>query len=67
VLLKDSPILVLDEPSAMLDTIFAHSAGKTLILLTHRLVMLDQVDAILVMREGRIVEQATEARLLARW
>jgi ATP-binding cassette subfamily C protein CydC len=75
VFLKDAPILVLDEPTANLDTlterailetIFAHSAGKTLILLTHRLVMLDRVDVILVMRDGRIVEQGSHADLLAR-
>jgi ATP-binding cassette subfamily C protein CydC len=75
VLLKDAPILVLDEPTAnldtlneraILDTIFAESAGRTLILLTHRLVMLDQVDVIVVMRDGRIVEQGAEADLLAR-
>jgi ATP-binding cassette subfamily C protein CydC len=75
VLLKDAPILVLDEPTANLDTlnerailetIFAQSAEKMLILLTHRLVMLDRVDAIIVMREGRIVEQGTEADLLTR-
>lgn len=75
VLLKDAPILVLDEPTANLDTlterailetIFASSAGKTLILLTHRLVLLERMDTIIVMREGRIVEQGSHADLLAR-
>ena len=66
VLLKNAPILVLDEPTANLDainereileTILRQSTGKTLILLTHRRVLLDQMDEIVVMRDGRIIEQ----------
>jgi ABC-type multidrug transport system fused ATPase/permease subunit len=62
VLLKNAPILVLDEPTANLDTvnerailetILAQTGGKTLILLTHRRVLLDQMDAVVVMREGK--------------
>ncbi len=66
VLLKGAPILVLDEPTANLDAlnerailemILEQTQGKTLILLTHRRALLDRMDAVVVMRDGRIVEQ----------
>ncbi len=73
-LLKDSPILILDEPTAnldlqteryVLDTLFETMRDKTSILITHRLVGLQQVDEILVMDQGRIVERGTHGELLA--
>jgi ATP-binding cassette, subfamily C, bacterial CydCD len=72
-LLKDAPILIFDEPTANLDplteknvlaTLFETMRGKTSLLITHRLVGLENVDEILVMDGGRIVEQGTHAELL---
>jgi ATP-binding cassette subfamily C protein CydCD len=73
-LLKDSPILILDEPTAnldpqtekyVLDTLFETMRDKTSILITHRLVGLQQVDEILVMDQGQIIERGTHGELLA--
>jgi ATP-binding cassette subfamily C protein CydC len=72
--LKDAPIFLLDEPTANLDpltekalleTLFEILKEKTAILITHRLVGLDQVDQILVVDRGRIIERGTEKDLLA--
>jgi len=74
-LLKDAPILILDEPTANLDpltekqileTLFDVMKEKTTLLITHRLVGLENVDEILVMEHGRIVERGTQAELLER-
>jgi thiol reductant ABC exporter CydC subunit len=74
-LLKDAPILVLDEPTANLDpltekqvleTLFGVMKGQTTLLITHRLVGLENVDEILVMERGRIVERGAQAELLER-
>ncbi len=73
--LKDAPIFLLDEPTANLDplteqevlsTLFDVLRGKTSLLITHRLVGLSEVDRILVFHQGRILEQGTEAELLAK-
>ncbi len=72
--LKDAPLLLLDEPTAGLDTenetlviqaLHALSRGKTVLMLTHRLTNLKQADRIMVMDQGRIVEQGTYAELTA--
>lgn len=72
-LLKQAPILVLDEPTAnldpvtekqVLDTLFETLRGKTTLLITHRLIGLENMDEILVMDEGRIVERGTQPELL---
>ncbi len=64
-LLKKSPIMIFDEPTANLDTkneneilntIFSAAKDKTLILITHRLVQLDKVQRIIVMKKGEIIE-----------
>ncbi len=74
-LLKDAPILILDEPTANLDavterqvleTLFEVMRGRTSLLITHRLVGLENVDEILVLEGGQIVERGTQAELLAR-
>ncbi len=72
-LLKDAPILVLDEPTANLDplteqdvlaTLFEVMRGRTSLLITHRLVSLENVEQILVMDRGRIVERGRHEELL---
>ncbi len=74
-LLKDAPLLILDEATANLDAvteqavmaaIHALMAGRTTLIITHRLVGLDAVDEILVLDRGQIVEHGTHADLLAR-
>jgi ABC-type multidrug transport system fused ATPase/permease subunit len=73
-LLKDAPILILDEPTAnldpvtekqVLDTLFGIMRGRTSLLITHRLVGLENVDEIIVLDHGRIVERGRHAELLA--
>jgi thiol reductant ABC exporter CydC subunit len=73
-LLKDAPILILDEPTANLDSItekqvldvlFGIMKNKTSILITHRLVGLENMDEIIVMEHGRIVERGRHEDLLA--
>jgi ATP-binding cassette subfamily C protein CydC len=73
-LLKDAPILILDEPTANLDPLtendvltmlFEVMKDKTTMLITHRLVGLENVDEILAMDGGRIVERGTHGELLA--
>jgi ATP-binding cassette, subfamily C, bacterial CydCD len=65
-LLKDAPILILDEATANLDALTEHNllraihqdtAGRTTITITHRLVGMDTMDEILVLHQGRIVER----------
>jgi ATP-binding cassette subfamily C protein CydCD len=73
-LLKDAPILILDEPTAnldpvtekqVLDTLFEVMRGRTSLLITHRLVGLENVDEILVMDHGRVLIRGRHAELLA--
>jgi len=73
--LRGAPILVLDEPTAnldprtereILDDMLARRPGRSVLLVTHRLVRLDAVDEVLVMENGRVVERGTEAELLRR-
>jgi ATP-binding cassette subfamily C protein CydC len=71
-LIKDAPILILDEPTANLDplteqqvleTLFKVMKQKTSLLITHRLIGLENVDEILVMNHGNIIERGTHAEL----
>jgi ATP-binding cassette, subfamily C, bacterial CydC len=73
-LLKDAPLLVLDEPTANLDTVterellasmWEATRDRTVLLITHRLVGMEEVDEILVMDTGRIAEQGDHEQLLA--
>ena len=73
-ILKDAPILLLDEATSALD---AHNeaqvqaaldevmAGRTTLVIAHRLATVQKADRILVMEAGRIVEEGTHAALVA--
>jgi len=72
-LLADFPVLVLDEPAEHLDSAAADAltsdllsitAGRSLVLVTHRLAGLEAVDEILVMDSGRVIERGTHDELL---
>ncbi|MCI5095627.1 MAG: ABC transporter ATP-binding protein/permease [Rhodobacteraceae bacterium] len=74
VILKDAPILLLDEATSALDseveaaiqeTLYGMMQGKTVIAIAHRLSTIAQMDRILVMDQGRIVEEGSHADLLA--
>lgn len=71
-ILHDAPIWILDEPTEgldgetekiVLDTLFGATLGKTVLLITHRLLGLERMDRILIMENGRIIEQGTHAEL----
>ena len=72
-ILKHAPLWILDEPTAHLDavteravleTLHNLTSGHTALLITHRLVGLEAVDEILVLRRGRIVEKGQHAELM---
>jgi ATP-binding cassette subfamily B protein len=69
----DRDLLILDEPSAGLDAEAEHHLhqqlaryrkGRTSVLVSHRLSVVREADAIVVLSEGRIAEQGTHARLI---
>jgi ATP-binding cassette subfamily B protein len=73
--LKNAPILLLDEPtsaldptteSAIMDTIKELMRGRTTLIATHRLATIHDVDQIIVLDRGRIVEQGRGDELVAR-
>jgi len=73
--LKNAPILLLDEPtsaldpateSAIMDTIRELMRGRTTLIATHRLATIHNLDQIIVVEHGRIVEQGRGADLVAR-
>jgi ATP-binding cassette, subfamily B, bacterial MsbA len=73
-ILKDTPILVLDEATSSLDTESERQVQRALenlmqhrttIVIAHRLSTIKNADRIIVMKEGRIVEEGTHEQLLA--
>lgn len=74
-LLKGARIVILDEATANLDSITERDVmgslydtldDQSLLIITHRLTMLDRVDEIIVMNEGRVVERGSHSDLMAR-
>ena len=72
--LKNAPVLLLDEPTSALDpateaaimeTIKELMRGRTTLIATHRLATIHDVDRIVVIERGRIVEQGRGTELLA--
>lgn len=73
-LLREAPILILDEATSALDTESERKIqaalntllqGRTSIVIAHRLSTIENADSIIVMDQGRIVEQGDHASLLA--
>jgi ATP-binding cassette subfamily B multidrug efflux pump len=73
VILKDAPILILDEATSALDSEVEAAIrsqldrlmkGKTVIAIAHRLSTIAAMDRLIVMDEGRIVEEGTHDDLL---
>jgi ATP-binding cassette subfamily C protein CydC len=74
-LLKGAPLLLLDEPTAnldpateygLLDAVYRSTQDRATLVITHRLVRMEQMDEILVLEGGRIVERGTHRELEAR-
>ncbi len=74
-LLKDAPVLILDEATSSLDTqserevqkaLDTLMAGRTSFVIAHRLSTVRNADRIVVLRDGRIIEQGRHEELLAR-
>jgi ATP-binding cassette subfamily B protein len=75
VILKDPQVLILDEATSHLDSrsealiqeaLERVMEGRTSVVIAHRLSTILSADLILVMDEGRLVEQGTHGELLAR-
>ena len=70
--LKDAPILLLDEPTSALDadseaavveSLFNLMKGRTTLMVAHRLTTIIRVDKILVLQDGRLIEEGSPAEL----
>jgi len=74
-ILRDAPILILDEATSALDTESERAIqsaltrlldNKTSIIIAHRLSTIEHADCIVVMDQGRIIEQGSHQQLLAK-
>jgi ATP-binding cassette subfamily B multidrug efflux pump len=74
-MLKNAPILLLDEATSALDSevevaiqesLDKMMEGKTVIAIAHRLSTIAAMDRLIVMDDGRIIEQGTHTELLAK-
>jgi len=72
-LLKDAPIIILDEATAnvdpeneslLQDAIAQLTRGKTIIMIAHRLKTVQSADQILVLEQGRIIQRGTHQELM---
>lgn len=75
VLLKDAPILILDEATSALDSeveaairenLYKLMRGKTVIAIAHRLSTIAAMDRLVILDEGRVIEDGTHTALVAR-
>ena len=75
VFLKDAPILILDEATSALDSeveaaiqenLFALMTGKTVIAIAHRLSTLTEMDRLVILEAGRIIETGSHSELVAK-
>ncbi|WEX86945.1 ABC transporter ATP-binding protein/permease [Sinorhizobium garamanticum] len=75
VFLKDAPVLILDEATSALDSeveaaiqenLFALMSGKTVIAIAHRLSTLTEMDRLVILEAGRIVETGSHEELVAK-
>ena len=74
VLLKDAPILILDEATSALDSeveaaiqeqLYALMEGKTVIAIAHRLSTISAMDRLVIMDDGRIIEEGSHDELIS--
>lgn len=72
-ILKDAPVIILDEATASVDPENEHliqaaiselTKGKTIVTIAHRLATIEQADQILVVEDGRIVQSGTHKELV---
>jgi ATP-binding cassette subfamily B protein len=73
-MLKNAPLLVLDEATSALDSesevliqdaLWKLMEGRTAIVIAHRLSTIQRMDRIIVLEDGKIVEQGSHKELLA--
>lgn len=71
--LKNAPILLLDEPTSALDPTTEHAImqtikelmkGRSTLIITHRIATIQNMEKIIVLKEGKIVEQGSGSALL---